>query len=467
MRCPNCGFNFSEGYLCPSCEIDTFVFLKTRNSSIRLYNEALEMAKELDLSGAIEKLEQSLLFDKNNIQARNLLGLIYCETGRIGDALKHWIISTSIMKENNIAVGYMEFFQKNGQKMEKYNEAVMMYNQALLYLNSGSEDMAIIQLKKAVDYNPKFLDAYNLLTLCCLEENNNKRAQHFIDVVLKKDKYNPLALSYLKYTNGSSTNIMRKKPLRSTEKSEDPKADSIKRTDSAPPMPRYKRKGKISGVLEKRDIFSFLAGICTTTIVIVVLVMPAINSEKDKAMAELQTQVNNYAGKTQMTPEEVLTMRTELETLQAENKALRSEETKQANLELLQTAVSQMTDNNFEACVVTLDSIDTTGFSEEDLAKYNSVKTTAYPKAADSFYTNGKSDFLSNNYPEAKVNLETSLVYATNENFVDDTYFYLGKIAENDNDIETAKTYYQKVITEYPDSNQLANSQNALGQLIE
>lgn len=468
MRCPNCGYDFSEGYHCPKCGIDTFVFLRTRNLSVSLYNEALEMAKEMDLSGAAEKLEQSILFDKNNIQAQNLLGLIYCETGRIADALKHWIISTSIMKENNPATGYMDFLQKNGREMEKYNDAVVMYNQALLYLNHGSDDMAIIQLKKAIDSNPDFIDAYNLLTLCCIDENNYKRAQHFIDIVLKKDKKNPKALKYAKIIGGGTTNGIRKK-ARSTENKEESvtKTVPLKKTDSAPPIPRYKRKEKKIGVLEKRDIISFLLGIISATIVILVLIMPAINEVKDKSIVDLQTKVNHYAGETQMTPEEVLAMRTELETLQEENKRLRSEETKQANLELLQTAVSQMTDSDFEGCVATLDRIDTMGFSDEDIAKYNSIKATAYPKAADSLYTKGKSDFLSNKFPEAKTNLESALKYASGDNFIDDAYFYLGKIAEKDGDKEQAKTYYQKVITEYPDSNQLANSENALNQLTE
>ena len=86
---------------------------------IRLYNEALPLAGETDLSGAAANLEQSLLFDKNNIQARNLLGLIYCETGRIGDALRHWIISSSLLPEGNAAAGYMAYLQKNAREMEK------------------------------------------------------------------------------------------------------------------------------------------------------------------------------------------------------------------------------------------------------------------------------------------------------------------------------------------------------------
>ncbi|MBQ7757596.1 tetratricopeptide repeat protein [Anaerotignum sp.] len=462
MKCPNCGFEFFEGCHCPDCGVDVYVFRKARNASIRLYNESIKLAEERDLSGAAANLEQSLLFDKNNVQARNLLGLIYCETGRIGDALKHWIVSTSILPEGNAAAGYIDFLQKNGREMEKCNDAVRMYNQAITYLKQGSDDLAIIQLKKSLDNNPDFLDAYNLMTLCCIEDKNIKRAQHFNDIVLKRDIHNPLALHYAQLIGNS--------PAPSALKVQDkPKAAksaiSVKKTDSNPPIPRYKRREKTNSVLEKRDLLAFLAGIAVAAIVILVLIVPAINEGKNTKIKELETAVENYAGETDMTPEEVLAMRTELTKLQEENKLLRSEENKQANLELLETAVAQMTDGDYEACVTTLDSIDTVSFSEEDLAKYNSVKTTAYPKAADSYYTKGKSQFLSNNFTEAKTYLETALNYTSNENFVDDAIYYLAKIAEEDGDAENAKKYYNKIISEFPDSNQISNVRNALDQL--
>lgn len=464
MKCPNCGFEFFEGCHCPDCGVDVYVFHKTRSVSVRLYNDALKLAEERDLSGAASNLEQSLLFDKNNIPARNLLGLIYCEMGRIGDALKHWIISTSMQAEGNAAAGYIDYLQKNAREMEKCNDAIRMYNQAIHYLKQGSDDLAVIQLKKSIDNNPDFLDAYNLMTLCCIEDKNAKRAQHFNEIVLKRDIRNPLALHYRSLLgNGPAS----PSPLKKAEKNKTPAAVSVKKTDSNPPIPRYKRKEKINSVLEKRDFLAFLAGIGVAVVVILVLVVPALNESKNTKIKELETAIENYAGETKMTPEEVLAMRTELEKLQAENKLLRSEENKQANLELLATAVAQMTDGDFEACVATLDTIDTVSFSEEDLAKYNSVKTTAYPKAADSYYTKGKSQFLSNNFTEAKTYLETALNYTSNENFVDDTLYYLAKIAEEDGDTIKAKEYYNKIVKDYPDSNQITNVKNALQQLNE
>lgn len=384
--------------------------------------------------------------------------------GRIGDALKHWIISTSMQPEGNAAAGYIDYLQKNAREMEKCNDAIRMYNQAIHYLKQGSDDLAVIQLKKSIDNNPDFLDAYNLMTLCCIEDKNAKRAQHFNEIVLKRDIRNPLALHYRSLLGNAPASPS---PLKKAEKNKTPAAVSVKKTDSNPPIPRYKRKEKINSVLEKRDFLAFLAGIGVAVVVILVLVVPALNESKNTKIKELETAIENYAGETKMTPEEVLAMRTELEKLQAENKLLRSEENKQANLELLATAVAQMTDGDFEACVATLDTIDTVSFSEEDLAKYNSVKTTAYPKAADSYYTKGKSQFLSNNFTEAKTYLETALNYTSNENFVDDTLYYLAKIAEEDGDTIKAKEYYNKIVKDYPDSNQITNVKNALQQLNE
>lgn len=462
MKCPNCGFEFFEGCRCPDCGVDVYVFRKARSASVRLYNEAISLAEGKDLSGAVANLEQSLLFDKNNIQARNLLGLIYCETGLIGDALKHWIISTSIQPDGNAAAGYIDFLQKNAREMEKCNDAVRMYNQAITYLKQGSDDLAVIQLKKSIDNNPDFLDAYNLMTLCCIEDKNMKRAQHFNEIVLKRDIRNPFALHYAKLIGNAPAAPA---PLKKQEKAKN--AVSVKKTDSNPPIPRYKRREKSNSVLEKRDLLAFLAGIGVAAIVILVLIVPALNESKDTKIKELEIAVENYAGETEMTPEEVLAMRTELEKLQAENKLLRSEENKQANLELLETAVAQMTDGDYEACVTTLDTIDTVSFSDEDMAKYNSVKTTAYPKAADSYYTKGKSQFLSNNFTEAKTYLESAMKYTNNENFVDDAIYYLAKIAEEDDNVDLAKQYYNQIISDYPDSNQITNVKNALQQLNE
>lgn len=465
MRCANCGHIEENHHICTKCGIDMLVFSRTRNISICLYNKGLSLAKYNDLTSAISLLEQSLLFDKKNIEARNLLGVVYCEMGRIADALKHWIISSSFKQSDNEAINYIEFLQKNARKMEQWNDAVSMYNKALEYLKSGSDDLAIIQLKKALDNNPLFIDACNLMTLCCIDEKNYQRANEFIETVLKKDFRNPTALSNKKIMNELSNT----KTIRKAEKIQNISDISTlspnKKTDSPPPIPRYRRHEKSNTFMDQKMVFSFITGVILSVSTLFLLWIPAINEDYQTEIDSLNIKLLAYTGSTNMTPEEVIKLRNDLDSLEAENRLLRSEETKQANLEILQTAVSQLADKDYLNCVYNVIKIDTLGFSDNDLDIYNTLRATAYPEAANTLYNQGKGEYLSNRFTEAKVSLEGSLNYANNENFVDDAYFYLAKIAENDQNYELAKEYYNKIISEYPDSNQITNVQNSLQQI--
>ncbi len=463
MKCPNCGTNVSSGYICPYCQADIFIFQKMKNASMRFYNEGLQAAQERHLSQAITALEQSILFDKNNIIARNLLGLLYLEVGHIADALKHWIISTSLQPKNNFATEYINTLQKNARLMEKYNDAVKYYNQALHYLKQNSDDVAIIRLKKALDCNPQFLDACNLMTLCCLMEENEKRALHFIEIVLQKDCNNPLALHYLQQIEQPNHHATFSLKKRKVSYENLPNVISVKKTDSPPPLPRYKRgEKKNTHLLAQRDFISFGVGILTATLVIFTLILPSFYEQQKQTIDTLQAKVEQFQGNTDMTPEEVAAMREQFQALQTENNQLRSEETKQANLELLETAIAKANEQKWEECMTALDTINTFDFSQEDMKKYNDLKATVAPKAAELFYNKGKTAFMSSQFADAKTDLEYCVKFLSTEDFADDVYFYLGKIAEQEKDVATAKSYYEKIQQQFPNSNQIEEVKAAL-----
>ena len=67
------------------------------------YNDGLRKAQIQDLSGAILSLRQSLQYNKGNIAARNLLGLVYYGRGEVAEALVEWIISKNLKPRDNIA----------------------------------------------------------------------------------------------------------------------------------------------------------------------------------------------------------------------------------------------------------------------------------------------------------------------------------------------------------------------------
>ena len=104
MNCMNCGAFLVDKDLdyCPKCGCNVLIQKKVDYLSRQYYNRGLEKASVRDLSGAIDCLKQSLIYNKHNIQARNLLGLVYFETGEVVAALSEWVISKNLQPTSNL-----------------------------------------------------------------------------------------------------------------------------------------------------------------------------------------------------------------------------------------------------------------------------------------------------------------------------------------------------------------------------
>lgn len=129
------------------------------------YNDGLKKANIRDLSGAISSLKKSLQYNRDNVPARNLLGLVYYGRGEVAEALVEWIISKNIKSHGNIATYYIKRVQESPSELEAINQAIKKYNQCLVYCEQGGEDLAVIQLRKVVAAHPTFVKAYQLLAL--------------------------------------------------------------------------------------------------------------------------------------------------------------------------------------------------------------------------------------------------------------------------------------------------------------
>ena len=161
------------------------------------YNDGLKKANIRDLSGAIVSLKKSLQFNRGNIAARNLLGLVYYGIGEVGEALVQWIISNNMKSHGNIARYYIKKLQEDAGELETINQAIAKYNQALAYCEQGGEDLAVIQLKKVVNAHPTFLKAYQLLALLYIGTEQYVNARHVLRKAYKLDKTNQITLTYM------------------------------------------------------------------------------------------------------------------------------------------------------------------------------------------------------------------------------------------------------------------------------
>jgi len=171
---------------------------KAYNTSNYYYNLGLDRASVRDLTGAIDALDLALKYNKQNINARNLLGLIHYEMGETVLGLTHWVVSANYFPDDhNIARQYIKEVQADPLKLEEANQLAKQFNQALMHAKQGTRDLAFIQLKRILSSYPHFVKGYLLLALLYMESGNNDKAKKALKRVLRIDKNNTLAVRYL------------------------------------------------------------------------------------------------------------------------------------------------------------------------------------------------------------------------------------------------------------------------------
>ena len=273
MECYNCGAKLGKGDICQNCGANVKIYKKIIMASNAYYNDALEKAAVRDLSGAIESLRTSLRFYKMNIDARNLLGLVYFETGEVVEALTEWVISKNIQKNRNLASEYIARLQANQNKLETINESIKKYNNALAMCREGHEDMAAIRLKKILSQNPKLIKGYHLLALIQMKNQEWNKARRTLKKAARIDKTNTTTLRFLREVDeqtGVTTKMeKRRKGLFGNEKNEN---DNISGEIVVRPS-SYKERSKIS--LFFTTVLGFAAGAAAFWL----LVLPAVKQD--------------------------------------------------------------------------------------------------------------------------------------------------------------------------------------------
>ncbi|EDM86144.1 tetratricopeptide repeat protein [Blautia obeum ATCC 29174] len=212
----NCGAFLTDMDLdyCPNCGYNVLIQKKVDYLSKIFYNQGLEKASIRDLSGAIACLKQSLMYDKRNIRARNLLGLVYFETGEVVSALSEWVISKNLQPTRNLASEYINKLQANPNKLAAINETIKKYNHALMLCREGHEDMAAIQLRKILTQNSKLIKGYHLLALIQMKNGEWNKARRILKKAARIDKTNTTTLRFLREVDeqtGVTTRLEKKK----------------------------------------------------------------------------------------------------------------------------------------------------------------------------------------------------------------------------------------------------------------
>lgn len=112
------------------------------------YNDGLNKANIRDLTGALTSLKKSLQYNRDNIASRNLLGLVYYGRGDVVEALAEWVLSKNLQPKENIANYYIQKVKEKRDDLDRINQAIKRYNQALDYCYRDVKIWRLCSLRK-------------------------------------------------------------------------------------------------------------------------------------------------------------------------------------------------------------------------------------------------------------------------------------------------------------------------------
>lgn len=482
MNCPRCNaaVAFAKNQ-CDNCGQDLRAYRRTVSLSNQYYNHALSQAEVRDLSGAIRSLKESLQFNKLNTSARNLLGLIYYEEGEVVAALSEWVLSKHYQEKGNDADLYIREVQANPNRLEQYNQTVKKYNSALQSAQSGDDDMAIIQLKKVVGLNPKFIRASQLLALLYMKSGNREdraRAYRLMRQIVKIDVTNTTTLRYLRELSD-----MRNKsdPAVKAVKLEQ---ENAKKASALPKVEEDVYK-TITPYKEERPsimpVVNVMVGVIIGLAVMYFLVIPHIQSN---ASSEANKKFQQYSESQASADGDLSTLKNQNETLQARVDELNNQikelqggdsndlTSVKDNYEALLDAYNSFQSGDKAAAAEKLSAINKDQLSS-DIAQqfYKTVKDETYSEASKAYFEdgrdayNGEGEYSGNkDYDKAIELLEKSLKY---DKANTDALYFLGRCYQQQSDAEKAKEYYNQIIDDYPDSSRINEAKRRLRELGE
>lgn len=255
VLCPHCGAQVRKNGYCSECYLPLSMLKKAQNTSNYYYNIGYDRASARDLSGAIESLLQALRYNKRNVPARNLLGLIYYEMGEAVQAMSEWVMSINYQQENNLATKYLKELKKDPARLESVDQLARKFNMAIQYAHSEDYDLSILQLKSALSDNPHFVKGYLLLALLYIGTDNYEKARVTLRRVLRIDKANSLAVHYLREMGDTEENIieMRKQNVDNDGLLDDDYLEEIVVTEDGRAPKKIEKKNLFQEIKAKKD----------------------------------------------------------------------------------------------------------------------------------------------------------------------------------------------------------------------
>ncbi len=460
MFCYKCRCLLTEKDFCTNCGADVGLYKKIMYAANRFYNDGLEKAQVRDLSGAVTSLRQCLKLNKNHIDARNLLGLVYFERGEVVAALSEWIMSQNTRSEKNIADDYIGMLQNNPGRLDTYKQTIKKYNMALMYCQQDGQDLAVIQLKKVISMNPKFVQARQLLALLYINSQEWEKAKKELERALRIDANNTITLRYLKEVD---------EMMPAEEERTKRRRDAVVYQSGNETVIQPVGKKEAAGL---QTILNIVIGIALGVSIAWFLVLPSqiqqVRNESNDKYREVSEQldaktveVNELTTQISQLTEEKMDLTNSLNAAQEANAAI------EANTDLIEAALMYMNKTQDELAIAdALELIDQEYLANEATESfrnlYNAVKEGIGPVVARESYNVGYDAFRTEDYDTAIINLSRAYDYNPKNG---EALYNLGNAYNKKGETQKALDIYEQVIELFPNTEKARKSETYIKEI--
>ncbi len=458
MKCYYCGAELDGSPVCPECGEDVRVWKKICATSNLLYNQALEKAQVRDLTGAVELLKRSLRFNKSNVPARNLLGLIYYETGDSVSALSEWVISKSMDYDENPADYYITKVQKDATKLAEIDESLKKYNQSLTYCREGSYDLAEIQLKKVVSQNPKFVRAQQLLALLYIREERYDLAMRTLRQAVRIDAGDTRTQRYIRYCREHLRGSKRRQP-----KAGGPEEETVAYQSGNDLIIRPMTLTENSTV---RTVLNLLVGAAIGVAFVCFLILPEVRQRANTRAAAQIVETDQAMAVREQT---IQTMEAEMESLNQQMRdaadATESAGERTLSYQALLNAYRYFEQDDFTSADLALTDVNRNLLEADGQELYDSMQEIMESSTLENAYETGLSLYYERNYTEA-ITKFLSIVDLHPDYDDGQAAYYLAYSYNYTGDYENAIKWFNTTMEYATDSTLLETSRNMVDSLM-
>ena len=360
-----------------------------------------------------------------------------------------WVISRNYQYSDNRAGHYLNLVQKNKSVLSNIDSTVKKYNQALYYCEEGSLDLAFIQLKKVLTLNPKMVKAHQLMALLYIEQEKYDQAKKSLRLAGRIDTNNTLTLRYLHEVNQA----LMKNSNREKQKPDDDLI-SYQSGNETIIMPKRFRESNLGASLAY-IILGLVIGIAAA----VLLISPEAESEALNTAQQQLVAANQSLTASNQT---ITLLQEQIELLQEELDASTGEDDEvQQQAESYEALLNAYIAYEAQEAVTAgeaLAKVDTDLLSDEAKSVYVSIQEEVETAYLAALYESGSDAYTGGDYETAIADLK--IVTDKDMGYEDGAAaFYLAESYRAQEDMDSAETLYEYVISNYPDSSYAESAQ--------